>query len=131
MAYQKIIIVGNCGRDPEMKYLPDGTPVTSFSMATNRKWNNADGSKSEQVTWFKITAWRKLAEIAAQYIQKGHQVMIEGQLAPDANGNPRVWVASDGTPRSSYEVRASGLTLLSNRENATAEPQSDGDNVPF
>jgi len=58
-SYQKIVIVGNLGGDPEMRYTPDGTPVTNFSVATNRKWNNSDGSAGEETTWFRVTVWRR------------------------------------------------------------------------
>ncbi|HOT90386.1 MAG TPA: single-stranded DNA-binding protein [Anaerolineae bacterium] len=116
MAYQKLIIVGNLGRDPEMRYTPDGTPVTTLSVATNRKWNNPDGTKGEETTWFRVTVWRKQAEVAAQYLSKGQQVMIEGRLAPDRNtGGPRIWTRQDGTAGASYEVTADRIVLLGSR----------------
>ena len=119
MAYQKLIIVGNLGKDPEMRYMPDGTPVTTLSVATNRKWNNPDGSKGEETTWFRVTAWRKTAEIAAQYLTKGQQVMIEGRLTPDkATGGPKIWTRQDGTAGASFEVTADRLVLLSSRGEA-------------
>jgi len=123
MAYQKLIIVGNLGRDPEMRYTPDGTPVTTLSIATNRRWNNPDGSKSEETTWFRVTAWRKTAEIAAQYLTKGQQVMIEGRLTPDkATGGPKIWTRQDGTAGASYEVTADRLVLLGSRGEASGAP---------
>ena len=123
MAYQKLIIVGNLGRDPEMRYMPDGTPVTTLSIATNRRWNNPDGSKSEETTWFRVTAWRKTAEIAAQYLTKGQQVMIEGRLTPDkATGGPKIWMRQDGTAGASYEVTADRLVLLGSRGEASGAP---------
>ena len=123
MAYQKLIIVGNLGRDPEMRYMPDGTPVTNLSIATNRKWNNADGSQGEETTWFRVTCWRKTAEIAAQYLTKGREVMIEGRLTPDkSTGGPRIWTRQDGTPGASFEVTADRLILLSNRGDAAGAP---------
>ncbi len=123
MAYQKLIIVGNLGRDPEMRYMPDGTPVTTLSVATNRKWNNPDGSKGEETTWFRVTAWRKTAEIAAQYLTKGQQVMIEGRLTPDrATGGPKIWTRQDGTPGANYDVTADRLVLLGGRGEAAGAP---------
>ena len=123
MAYQKLIIVGNLGRDPEMRYMPDGTPVTTLSIATSRKWNNPDGSKGEETTWFRVTAWRKTAEIAAQYLTKGQQVMIEGRLTPDkATGGPKIWTRQDGTAGASFEVTADRLVLLSSRGEAGGAP---------
>jgi single-strand DNA-binding protein len=116
MSYQKIIIVGNLGRDPEMRYTPDGTPVTSFSIATNRRWTNTDGSPGEETVWFRVTAWRRQAETAAKYLTKGSQVMIEGRMTPDkATGGPRVWTGQDGTPRASFEVNANRIIFLSGR----------------
>ena len=116
MSYQKIIIVGNLGRDPEMRYTPDGTAVTSFSIATNRRWTNSDGSQGEETVWFRVTVWRRQAETAAKYLAKGRQVMVEGRLAPDrATGGPRVWTSQDGTPRASFEVTADRIIFLSGR----------------
>lgn len=112
MSYQNLTLVGNLGADPEMRYLPDGTPVTNFSLAVNRKWNNADGSKGEETTWFRVSAWRRQAEVAAQYLSKGRQVMVVGTLTPDDNGGPRVWTAQDGTARASFEVRANRIIFL-------------------
>jgi len=123
MAYQKLIIVGNLGRDPEMRYMPDGTPVTNLSIATNRKWNNPDGSQGEETTWFRVTCWRKTAEIAAQYLTKGREVMIEGRLTPDkATGGPKIWTRQDGSAGASYEVTADRLVLLSGRGEAGGAP---------
>ncbi len=113
MSYQKIIIVGNLGRDPEMRYTPDGTPVTNFSVATNRRWSNSDGSKGEETTWFRVTAWRRTAEVAAEYLSKGRQVMVEGRMNPDkATGGPRVWTGQDGVARASYEITADRIIFL-------------------
>jgi single-strand DNA-binding protein len=125
MAYQKLIIVGNLGRDPEMRYTPDGTPVTTLSVATNRKWNNPDGSQGEETAWFRVTCWRKTAEIAAQYLTKGRQVMIEGRLSPDrATGGPRIWTRQDGTAAASYEMTADRLVLLSGRGDTAGAPDA-------
>ena len=142
MSYQKLIIVGNLGRDPEMRYMSDGTPVTSFSMATSRKWTNPDGTPGEETVWFRVSAWNKTAEIAAKYLTKGRQVMIEGVLTPDkATGGPRVWTGQDGTARANFEVRADRLVLLGSRaeaggpsEDMAAEPSADyqaEEDIPF
>jgi single-strand DNA-binding protein len=138
MAFQSLTIVGNLGRDPEMHYTPDGTPVTSFSVATTRKWNNADGSKGEETTWYRCSAWRSLAEVAANYLQKGRQVMVVGHLVPDrATGGPKVFQRQDGTYGSSYEVGVDRLVLLGGRvesEAATDEPAAEPvetDEIPF
>ncbi|MGC9357547.1 MAG: single-stranded DNA-binding protein [Anaerolineae bacterium] len=114
MSYQKIIIVGNLGRDPEMRYTADGTPVTNFSVATNRRWNNPDGTQGEETVWFRVTVWRRQAEVAAQYLSKGRQVMVEGRMNPDrATGGPRIWTGQDGVARASYEITADRVIFLS------------------
>jgi single-strand DNA-binding protein len=111
--YQKLVIVGNLGGDPEMRYTPDGTPVTNFSVATNRKWNNPDGSQGEETVWFRVTVWRKQAETANQYLSKGRQVLVEGRLTPDkTTGGPRIWTGNDGKPRASFEVTADTVRFL-------------------
>jgi single-strand DNA-binding protein len=117
--YQKVIIVGNLGRDPEMRYTPDGTPVTNFSVATNRRWNNPDGSQGEETVWFRVTAWRKLAETCNQYLSKGKQVFVEGRLNADREtGGPRIWTRSDGRPSASFEVTADTVKFLGGRGEA-------------
>ena len=123
--YHKVTIVGHLGRDPEMRYTPDGTPVTSFSVATSRKWNNPDGSQGEETVWFRVTVWRRQAETAAQYLQKGRLVLVEGRLTPDkATGGPRVWTGQDGAPRASFEVTAETIRFLGGR--GDAETHSGG-----
>jgi len=139
--YQKIIIVGNLGRDPEMRYTQDGTPVTNFSVATNRKWTNADGSRGEETIWFRVSAWKRLAETCNEYLQKGRLVLIEGQLKPDpATGGPRIWTGNDGVARAQYEVRAFRVLFLGGRgeappaaaPGATEEPPAEaGEEIPF
>lgn len=138
--YQKLIIVGNLGRDPEMRYTSDGTPVTNFSVATNRRWTNPDGSQGEETVWFRVSAWRRLAEVCNQYLQKGRQVLIEGQLKPDpATGGPRMWTGNDGVARASYEVTALTVKFLGGRgeappaeaAGAPEEPPEEGEEIPF
>ncbi len=142
MSYQKLIIVGNLGRDPEMRYMSDGTPVTSFSVATNRKWTGQDGSPVEETTWFRVSAWNKTAEIAAKYLTKGRQVMVEGTLTPDkTTGAPRLWTGQDGVAHASFEVKADRVVLLGTRadagapaEDVAAEPAADyqaDEDIPF
>ncbi len=112
--FHKVAIIGNLGADPELRYMTDGTPVASFNVASNRKWKNKDGSKGEETVWFRISVWRNLAETCNQYLSKGRQVYIEGRLNPDKEtGGPRVWTASDGTPRASYEITAFEVKFLS------------------
>jgi single-strand DNA-binding protein len=114
--YQKIVLVGNLGREPEMRYTPDGTPVTSFSIATNEKWAGRDGEQQERTTWWRITAWRRLAETCNQYLSKGSQVLVEGRMNPDPEtGGPRVFTRNDGTAGASYEVTALTVKFLGGR----------------
>src|SRR5512142_152149 len=114
--YQRIVLVGNLGRDPEMRYTPNGTPVTSFSVATNRKYTASDGQMKDETLWFRISVWGKQAETCNQYLTKGQKVLVEGSLVGDENGGPRVWVGQDGKPRASFEVRAQTVRFLGRRE---------------
>ncbi len=124
--YHTLILVGNVGRDPEMRYTPSGQPVTSFSVATNRQYTANSGETVKETIWFRVTTWGKTAEVCNQYIKKGSKVLVEGRLTPDAStGGPRVWTAQDGTPRASFEVTASTVRFLSSRGEA-AEGQSSG-----
>jgi single-strand DNA-binding protein len=115
--FHTIIIVGNLGKDPEMRYTPSGQPVTSFSVATNRQYTGNNGETIKETIWFRITAWGKQAEICNQYLKKGSKVLVEGRLTPDkATGGPRVWTKQDGTAGASFEVSASTVRFLSSRE---------------
>jgi single-strand DNA-binding protein len=131
--YAKLIIVGNLGGDPEMRYTPDGTPVTNFSVAVNRRWNNADGSPGEETLWFRCTAWRKTAEVVNQYLAKGRQVLVEGRLRPDENGGPRTFVRGDGSPGAAYEVTVETIKFLGSPSgNGSQSPAPiDEESIPF
>ncbi|MCX6082285.1 MAG: single-stranded DNA-binding protein [Chloroflexi bacterium] len=114
--YHTLILVGNVGRDPEMRYTPSGQPVTSFSVATNRQYTANSGETVKETVWFRVTTWGKTAETCNQYVKKGSKVLVEGRLTADtATGGPRVWNAQDGTPRASFEVSASTVRFLSSR----------------
>ncbi|MGD2142992.1 MAG: single-stranded DNA-binding protein [Anaerolineae bacterium] len=137
--YQKLTVVGNLGQDPEMRYTPDGTPVTNFSVATNRRWTNADGSPGEETVWFRITAWRRLAEVCNEYLEKGRQVLVEGRVRPDPEtGGPRVWTGRDGQTRASYEVTAQTVKFLGRGVTAPSAagipeepPVEEEEEIPF
>ncbi|MGC9359432.1 MAG: single-stranded DNA-binding protein [Anaerolineae bacterium] len=116
--YQKLIIIGNLGRDPEMRYTPDGTPVTSFSVATNKRWTTSDGQQGERTVWFRVTAWRRLAETCSQYLTKGRQVLVEGELQ-----EPQVWQGRDGEWRASLEVTAYTVKFLGGRGDTGYVPE--------
>ena len=124
MPFQQLIIEGHCGKDPEMRYTPTGDAVTGFSVAVTDKWTNQDGSKGELTTWYKCSAWRRTAEIAAQYLAKGREVMIVGKLVPDkATGSPKLWTRQDGTSGASYEVKVDRLVLIGGRQDDEDQPQ--------
>lgn len=120
--YHKIIIAGYLGRDPEMRYTQDGTPVTNFSVAASRKYSRPDGTKVDETTWFRVSAWRQLAELCNEYLQKGRPVLVEGRLQPDENGNPRTFTRNDGSTGASFEVTATTVRFLGGRGDAGAEP---------
>lgn len=123
--YHKITIVGHLGRDPEMRYTPEGTPVTNFSLATSRKWNNQDGSRGEETVWFRVTVWQRQAETAAQYLRKGSLVLVEGRINPDKNGGPRIWTGQDGAPRANFEITAETIRFLGGSGRETAATAGD------
>lgn len=121
--YHTLIIVGNVGRDPEMRYTPTGQAVTSFSVASNRSYAK-DGAQVKETIWFHVSAWGKLGENCKQYLEKGSSVLVEGRLNPDpATGNPRIWEKNDGTPSASYEVTAATVRFLT--KVATAKVEND------
>lgn len=128
MSYQKIIIVGRLGADPQMRYTPSGDPVTSFSVATDRQHNGADGAKVKETTWFRVSVWGKQAESCNQYLAKGKQVLVEGRLIADDKGGPRVYEAQ-GEKRASFEINADTVRFLSPRDEGTTFV--DPDSVPF
>jgi len=139
--YQRLVLVGNLGRDPEMRYTPQGTAVTTFPVATTRRYNTADGQPKEETVWFRVSVWGKQAETVNQYLTKGRQVLVEGTLVPDENGGPRIWTGQDGKPRASFELRAQTVRFLGKREGAPAatgatpetpaEDGSSGEELPF
>ena len=125
--YQRLVLVGNLGRDPEMRYTPQGTAVTTLSVATSRKYTTADGQQKEETLWFRVSVWGKQAETVNQYLTKGSRVLVEGSLVGDETGGPRVWTGQDGKPRASFEVRASTVRFLSSKRDGAAP---GGGNAP-
>jgi single-strand DNA-binding protein len=114
--YHTLIIVGNLGKDPEMRYTPSGQAVTSFPVASNRKYTSSNGEQVNETIWFRISAWGKQAEICNQYLKKGSKVLVEGRLTPDkSTGGPRIWQKQDGTSGASFEVNAQTVRFLSTR----------------
>ncbi len=139
--FHQIIIVGNVGKDAEMRYTPSGQAITSFSVATSREYKDASGESVKETIWFRVSTWGKTAEICNQYVKKGSKVLVEGRLTPDkSTGGPRVWTKQDGTAQASFEVTANTVRFLSSRgdgktNDSPFEPASadigDGENMPF
>jgi single-strand DNA-binding protein len=118
--YEQLIIVGNLGSDPELRYTSSGTPVATFSVAVNRKWTNTDGTPGEETKWFRVTTWRKLAETCNQYLAKGRQVMVIGRVA--ASG----FIGQDGSAKASLEVTADSVRFLGGGRSDGAAPVGNG-----
>lgn len=122
----RVQLIGNLTRDPELRYTPNGTAVCSFGLATNRSWTTDAGEKREETEFHKIVSWSKLAELCSQFLAKGRKVYVEGRLST------RKWTAQDGTPRISVEVVIDDMILLDSRrisDEAVREPESLGTEV--
>ncbi len=114
--YQRLVLVGNLGRDPETRYADNGVPIANFPVATNHKWTDADGQVQEETVWFRVAAYGKQAETVQQYLTKGQKVLVEGTLLADPKtGSPRIYTRKDGTPGTAFEVRASSVRFLSSK----------------
>jgi len=120
-----VILVGNVGQDPEMRYLQSGTAVTNFSLATNRRWRANDGALAEETTWHRIVAWAKLAEQCNEYLSKGRKVHIQGRLST------RTYQAQDGSQRTVTEVIAERMVMLDSRRDAPGNGQTTGDDETY
>ena len=106
----KVILIGNLGADPEVRYTPDGAPVANFNLATSESWNDrSSGEKQERTEWHRLVVWRKLAEIAGQYLKKGSKIYIEGKL------QTRSWEDQSGQKRYTTEVVVNELQMLDSR----------------
>ena len=126
----KAIILGNVGQDPEVRYTKNGTAVCNFSIATNKSWKTQDGQKQDKTSWHRVTAWGKVAEIAGQYVKKGSQVYVEGELDYGSFTN------KDGVEVPTCEIVIQSLQLLSRPDSkpaANPKPADDdfSDEVPF
>jgi len=131
--YHTIIVVGYLGRDPEMRYTPSGNPVTNLSVATNRSYNNQNGEKVTETTWFRVSIWGKQAEACNQYLKKGSKVLVEGRLIPDEKGNPRTFTRQDGTVGAAFEVNAATVRFLDSPSGAHQQEEAAADlnDIPF
>jgi single-strand DNA-binding protein len=113
----KAILIGNLGRDPEVRYTPSGTAVANFSVATTDNWTNRDGEKESRTEWHRVVAWGRLGEICGEYLSKGSQVYIEGSIQTNE------WEDQEGNKRKTTEIRAWRMQMLGSR--AQAEPLSN------
>jgi single-strand DNA-binding protein len=133
VSLNKVMLIGNVGSDPEMRFTPNGNPVTSFRMATNRVYTTPDGEKKQETDWFSVVAWNKLAEQCNQFLTKGKLVYVEGRL------HNRSWEGADGQKHYRTEVIANRVTFLDRQaaaatsEEKTEEGPEDNEpeDIPF
>jgi single-strand DNA-binding protein len=140
MSFNRVILVGNLGRDPELRYTPQGTPVCSFSMATNERRKDKSGEMQDHTTWFRVTLWGRQAETASQYLTKGRPVYIEGRLRVEE------WTDRDGKARHTLEVHGTDMQFIGGGRaeeppmeraaaaggvTATEQPEMADDDIPF
>ncbi|HVO71609.1 MAG TPA: single-stranded DNA-binding protein [Aggregatilineaceae bacterium] len=127
--YQYTIIIGNVGRDPELRYTPAGVAVCDFTVAVSRRWNDrTTNEQREKTTWFRVSAWRGLAETANQFVHKGMQIMVAGEIDASA------FTGQDGQPRASLDLTARDIQFLGRRGETAAEPgeyPSEPEDLPF
>ena len=129
--YQQVVIVGNLGSDPELRFTPSGVPVATFPVAVNRRWTDGNGEQKEKTTWFRVTAWRKLAELCNQYLSKGRLVLVEGEIDASA------WLDNQGNPRATLELTARNVRFLGGGNGgggkaSAAEPVvQEEEDIPF
>jgi len=131
----KVILIGNLGRDPELRYTQGGQGVANFTLATNERWRDKDGNNQERTEWHRIVVWGKTAENCAQYLQKGRSVYVEGRL------QTREWEDKDGHKRNTTEVVALNVTFLGNQRGGggpgggpspeSGGPEPPADDIPF
>lgn len=141
MSFNKITIVGNLGRDPELRYTPQGTPVCSFTLATNERRKDRSGETHDATTWFRVTLWGRQAETASQYLAKGRPIYIEGRLRVEE------WTDKDGRQRYTLEVHATEMQFIGGKNDDSGarsqhsdrdanvdqspEPSIGDDDIPF
>ena len=136
LTLNKVMIIGNVGTEPEMRFTPNGNPVTSFRVATNRVYTTPEGERKQETEWFTVVAWNRLAENCNQYLTKGQRVYAEGRL------HTRSWEGQDGQQRSRSEIVANRVLFLDRQamapvsgeggeEVAHSEPEPAVEDVPF
>lgn len=125
----KVILIGNLGGDPELKYTGSGTAVTTLSVATNETWKDESGNKQERTEWHRVVMWRRLAEVAGEYLRKGSKIYVEGRL------RTRSWDDKDGVKRYTTEIMGDVMSMLDNRGEGGSDrppgpPPQDDLNAP-
>ena len=123
--YEMLTIVGNLGRDPEMKYTPSGKAVTNFSVAVNTRWTNSDGTSAERVTWYKVACWGKLAEVTNEYLAKGRRVLVTASRI-----EAEAYIDKEGEPRAALRVTADAVKFLDGKGEEAAEVE-EKEEIPF
>lgn len=123
-SFNKIILLGNLTRDPELSYLPSQTPVCQFGLATNRKWTGQDGQQHDETCFVDCVAFGKRAETLNKYLHKGDPVLIEGRLSFES------WQAQDGSKRSKHKVNIEGFTFVGQKQQESGQQRPRGD-APF
>jgi single-strand DNA-binding protein len=136
--WHTIIIAGNVGRDPEMRYTPSGQAVTSFSVGTDSSYTDSSGNRIKKTIWFRVSVWGKQAETCSQYLKKGSKVLVEGHLTADDKGNPKTFQRQDGTTSASFEISAQNVRFLSSKSEGTGGGEEigggggdAGEEIPF
>lgn len=124
MSVNKVILLGNLGRDPEVRYMPNGEAVTNFSIATSESWRDKSGERVTRTEWHNITLYRRLAEVAGQYLKKGSQVYIEGRI------QSRKYTGKDGVERTAYEIIGNEMKMISARQDSGSSAPMDQDYEP-
>jgi single-strand DNA-binding protein len=132
--YQQLILIGNLGSEPDLRYTQAGVSVTSFSLAVNKLWKDASGQQQQRTIWFRVSAWRHLAELASQYLHKGSRVFVAGELDP-----PQAYLDRDGQPQASFQVTAHVIRFLDRKPEETsaaeaapeAESSTAAEDIPF
>ncbi|HXI03591.1 MAG TPA: single-stranded DNA-binding protein [Candidatus Saccharimonadales bacterium] len=120
----KVILVGNVGRDPELRYTPSGTAVATFSLATNEAWTSKSGERQERTEWHRIVVWGKQAQVAGEWVKKGKQLYVEGSL------QTRQWEDRNGQKRTTTEVKAQRFVLLGRGEGGGRQGPGSPDAPP-
>ena len=124
MSLNKVILIGRLGRDPEVRYMPNGEAVCNFSVATSESWKDQSGQRQERIEWHNITMYRRLAEIAGQYLKKGSQVYLEGRI------QSRKYQGKDGIERTAYDIIANEMKMLGGSNNDGQSAQAETPTPP-